>query len=540
MARMLSRFWVAALAVALVAGTAGRAQAVDAPKWVAVLFIDAQKAVGLRWMPAAGATGYKVLRSETAGSGYAEIASTAQPQHFDTTVEPGTTYYYVLQAVAGAEVSPNSEEKSLVIPGQKKVKVEPPEWQRATAQVTTEFGKSTAKVGLFWAPVPGGVAYNVYRTTTPGKDYTLVTSTAETQVTDTAVELGKNYYYVLTVLDNTFVESPYSLERSVLVPKEKAKKRKKRVKLKVVGRKTTPLWKTEKGTEGYYLREPHDIAIDEDAGLVYATSNVTKEIYVLSMDDGSVVRVIGGKGSEPGEFLYPLGLDVDSDGNLYVVDRIRQSINVFSSAGAFKTEYKIVLPADETEGLKPSPMDVLIDDDTGDMYVCDRGVHRVYVLDSNGKFVRWISTKGLEVGQIMTPFYLGWSPEGNLVVINANQTRVDTYTKEGEHLSSFGTRRAGVGAFIGISGFDFDQQGDILVIDMSSAIIQGFLPDGRYLFHVADETGEKGLDTFAPKAIAIDSRNRAYIVEGLVDRVQAFQLSDEVPSPQQEEEDEGE
>ena len=91
------------------------AQAVDAPKWVAVLHVAAQEAVGLRWMPVSGATEYKVLRSTTAGSGYAEIASTAQPQHFDKEIEPGTTYYYVLQAVAGAEVSPNSEEKSVAI-----------------------------------------------------------------------------------------------------------------------------------------------------------------------------------------------------------------------------------------------------------------------------------------------------------------------------------------------------------------------------------------------------------------------------------------
>ena len=41
-------------------------------------------------------------------------------------LEPGSTYYYVLQAVAGADVSANSAEKSVVIPGEKKKVVIPP------------------------------------------------------------------------------------------------------------------------------------------------------------------------------------------------------------------------------------------------------------------------------------------------------------------------------------------------------------------------------------------------------------------------------
>ena len=66
--------------------------------------------------------------------GYQEIAATSQPQHFDQKIEPGTTYYYVLRAEAGAEVSPNSEEKAIPIPGEKKKAVAAPTWNRTVAQ----------------------------------------------------------------------------------------------------------------------------------------------------------------------------------------------------------------------------------------------------------------------------------------------------------------------------------------------------------------------------------------------------------------------
>ena len=70
----------------------GTAAAIDAPKWVAILYVEAQKAVGMRWLPAPGATEYQVLRSETEGSGHEKIATVKQPQHFDSDIEAGTTY----------------------------------------------------------------------------------------------------------------------------------------------------------------------------------------------------------------------------------------------------------------------------------------------------------------------------------------------------------------------------------------------------------------------------------------------------------------
>ena len=54
-----------------------------APKWVAALWVEAPKSVGLRWLPVENATGYQVLRSETEGKGHEEIAEVSQPQYFE-------------------------------------------------------------------------------------------------------------------------------------------------------------------------------------------------------------------------------------------------------------------------------------------------------------------------------------------------------------------------------------------------------------------------------------------------------------------------
>jgi DNA-binding beta-propeller fold protein YncE len=534
-----ARYLAVCLVVAalLVTGVPQQGLAADPPKWVAALYVEAQRSVGLRWMAVPGATGYKVLRSEKQGADYKEVGAPAQPQFFDPTVEPGTTYFYVLQSVAAEGPSANSDEKALTIPGQKKKVLEAPVWSKDPAvQESTEFGKTSYKVGLFWIPNRDAIAYNVYKTLTPGKDYTLLVSGAEPQAVDTAVEAGKTYYYVDSALDGSFQETPYSVEKKVTVEAKKSKGAKKAVKLVVAPRTTTKIFDKTKGAENgkFDLFEPFDLAIDERGDILYVTSNNGKRVYGLNATTGDLVYDIGGPGKDPGLFLYPLGLDVDGDGTLYVVDRQKATVQTFVD-GKFKKEFPLQLPPELNIKEKPFPMDVAVDRKSGEIFVCDRGLNRIWVLDDDGKFQRLIGEPGTEVGQIMVPEYLGFNPAGNLVVINANKTRVSTYDpKTGKHLRSWGEARPGVGSFIFIGGFAFDKEGDIVVMDKSSAMAQGFLEDGRYLYNFANDKGDGGLPLFSPKTIAIDSKNRAYVAEGLVDRVSAWQITGPVPKPQEE------
>lgn len=517
---------------------AGPAAAVDAPKWVAALYIDGQRSVGLRWMAVPGATAYKVLRSEKAGADYVEIAAPAQPQHFDQAVEAGSTYYYVLQAVAGAEASANSAEKAITIPGQKQKKMLPPEWAKeALVNESAEFGKVNFKVGLFWNKNADAIAYNIYKSTVPGKEYALLASGAETQLIDTAVEAGKTYYYVISALDGSFQETGYSKEIAVpIVKKKDAAVKKKKVKLVVAPRATTKLWSKARGDENgkFAFWEGYDLALDPAGDVLYVVSNNTAEIYALNATTGEMINVFGEKGKEPGQFLDALGLCFD-DGYLYVVDARRQTILKFSGEGKFSKEFKLEIPSEiPPGGPQPSPKDVLIDPKSGDMYVADGGLKRIWVLDANGKFQRFIGEPGEEVGQLNSPMYLAWDKGGNLQVLDMASSRLATYKPDGTFLRSFGTRDAQVGTFVFIGGFAIDKDGLPYVVDKASATIQGFLPDGRYLFHLADDQAKGGIQIYSPKTIIVDEKMRLFVNEGLVDRIQSFKITGPVPAPQEE------
>lgn len=202
-------------------GAIATGAAANPPNWVTLIYSEAQKAVGLRWTPVPGATGYEVLRRTASGKDYVEIASVAVQQHFDKNVEPGTTYYYVLQSVDAAGPSPNSAERSVAIPGEKRQEaLRPPEWDKVVPQSITQFGNCTARIGLFWKAVKGNVvAYNICRSLTSGSAYALIASVAETPFVDTSGEVGKTSYYVLSALDaTTFAETPYSAEKTAEIP----------------------------------------------------------------------------------------------------------------------------------------------------------------------------------------------------------------------------------------------------------------------------------------------------------------------------------
>ena len=81
---------------------------------------------------------------------------------------------------------------------------------------------SPHSVALTWSASKssGVIGYHVYRGSTSGGPYTKLTPAAisETRYTDTSVEAGRTYYYVVTSVDSDGLESSHSNQASATVP----------------------------------------------------------------------------------------------------------------------------------------------------------------------------------------------------------------------------------------------------------------------------------------------------------------------------------
>src|SRR4029077_15517406 len=76
-------------------------------------------------------------------------------------------------------------------------------------------------VALTWTPsVSTVVGYNAYSSQTPGGPYTKLTGApvAATSYTDASVQSGQTYYFVVTSVDASNLESAFSAEVSALIP----------------------------------------------------------------------------------------------------------------------------------------------------------------------------------------------------------------------------------------------------------------------------------------------------------------------------------
>jgi fibronectin type 3 domain-containing protein len=82
--------------------------------------------------------------------------------------------------------------------------------------------QSTHTVGLAWTDSTTTVAgYNVYRGTNTGGPYVSKLTgspVTSTQFTDSGLQSGQTYYYVVTAVDSNGVESVYSNQATASIP----------------------------------------------------------------------------------------------------------------------------------------------------------------------------------------------------------------------------------------------------------------------------------------------------------------------------------
>jgi fibronectin type 3 domain-containing protein len=150
--------------------------------------------------------GYNVYRSTTSGSGYVKINGSlaAASVYTDTTVNAGTTYYYVVRAVDGTSQESGNSNQDSATPYNA-----PP---AAPSGLVGVGGNSI--VTLSWTPNTEDdlAGYSVYRSTSLNGTYTKITPSliSTSNHTDTGLVNGTTYYYRVTATDDIAQESAFS------------------------------------------------------------------------------------------------------------------------------------------------------------------------------------------------------------------------------------------------------------------------------------------------------------------------------------------
>ena len=269
------------------------------------------------------------------------------------------------------------------------------------------------------------------------------------------------------------------------------------------------------------------------AALGYGVSNGEEKLEVCTTSCRS-----GRPGTGPGQFDVPIGVAVDSEGNVWVANHQADDVDEFNE----KLEYVGKFGADGSPaGFLEYPEGLAVDS-KGDILVADAGLHRVDEFNRKREFVEafgWGVSDGQEKFEICTsscraglvgkgegefsqPRGIAVGAKGEVWVGDILLDRVQEFGEAKEYLGTFGTEGTGNGDFQYPSGVAVDANGDVWVSDYDNYRVEEFNAKREYLGKIATKSEY-------PTGVAADRDGNVWVLAGYSGSLQEWNHPDWLP-----------
>ncbi len=273
-----------------------------------------------------------------------------------------------------------------------------------------------------------------------------------------------------------------------------------------------------------------------------ATSDVDP---IVKLDpNGRVAQAFGG-----GQIIWPHGIDVDSEGNVWIADaRLANDNELAENPDAANRGSAVLKFSPEGEllmtlgtpgemGDPPThftqPNDVLVAPN-GNIFVAEThsaqfqnepgpdAKSRISIFAPDGSFIQTFGQWGFEDGEFRSPHSLAMDSQGRLFVADRGNNRIQIFTQDGEHLDTWYQ-------FSRISGLFIDRGNDMLyAIDSESdpnynpggwrkGLRVGNARNGEVLYfipeHVSERSSGMGGTGAMGEGVTADSNGNVYAGE---------------------------
>ncbi|MHB1323586.1 MAG: NHL repeat-containing protein [Coriobacteriia bacterium] len=269
-----------------------------------------------------------------------------------------------------------------------------------------------------------------------------------------------------------------------------------------------PIWQVYGPGEGElpFFDRPMGVAVGAGSR-VYVTDTGNNRIcvfdsqgrYLSSFGSFGVAKSLTGAGPTyaPGSLNYPVGIDTDSDGNVYVASFRNDSIEVFDADGRplrrFPDPYR---PTGEGSsglgGLGIAVTGVAVHKDR--LYATDR--YQIIVFNLEGEVLDQWGMPGDDPGDLDHPNGIAVSNDGKTIyVADSNHSRVSAFTPEGDLIWQVGEIPEGISDRSDTPlqlprGLTVMPDNSILVSDAFAFTLVRISAEGE----VVAEYGERGVD----------------------------------------------
>lgn len=242
---------------------------------------------------------------------------------------------------------------------------------------------------------------------------------------------------------------------------------------------------------------------------------------VLEFDaEGNLLKSFGA-----GMFVFPHGIGVDKDGNVWVTDGQGKD-GKGHQVIKFSPDGKVLMKLGKAgvAGAGPDtfnqPSDVIVAPN-GDIFVADGHGEdsnaRIVKFNKDGKFIKTWGKKGTGPGEFDTPHALAFDSKGRLFVGDRNNNRIQVFDQDGNFIEQWAQ-------FSRPSGLFIDKHDTIFVADSESGSVTkshpgwkrgirvGSVKTGQVSSFIPDPV-ENAPDTSAAEGVASDSQGNIYGAE---------------------------
>ena len=117
--------------------------------------------------------------------------------------------------------------------------------------------------------------------------------------------------------------------------------------------------------------------------------------------------------------------------------------------------------------------------------------------------------RGSDKGQFDRPTGIAVEANGNVLVADTNNARLEKFSSDGSYLSSMGIKGIGYGQLGAPNGIAIDRAGNVYVADASKHVVEKIAPDGT----VISEWKGPSPGFYGPRRIAIGADESVYVVD---------------------------